>query len=124
MLSCLTDAAVWAQEESADAQLSDKRRTERLVKIATDLAIRPSGTMPAAIKDIKSAYTWAASGAAWNAKGAGVLPCHHRPIGLPHPHVRHRPQRLVPPPAFLWRHGAVGTAENLGIFLRALWALC
>lgn len=53
MASSLTHAPVWAQEEFSKADLSDGRRTKRLVKAAAALAQRPSGTLPGAIKDIK-----------------------------------------------------------------------
>ena len=53
MVSSLTNAKSWAESEFSDAQLSDKRRTKRLVKLATDLAHRPSGTLPGAVNDLK-----------------------------------------------------------------------
>ena len=36
---------VWAQEEFAHAQLGDRRRTERLVRIAACVAQHPAGTV-------------------------------------------------------------------------------
>lgn len=51
--------AQWAQSEFALAELGDRRRTQRLVKIATALAHSPGGTLPQAFpewKDLKAAY--------------------------------------------------------------------
>lgn len=53
MHSSLTDATQWATREFSQAELGDKRRTKRLVKIAELLATRPSGTLPSAIKELK-----------------------------------------------------------------------
>jgi hypothetical protein len=49
----------WAQDEFGFAQLGDQRRTQRLVKIATNLAGTPAGTLPQAFADwaeLKAAY--------------------------------------------------------------------
>jgi hypothetical protein len=49
----------WAQHEFAFAQLGDARRNKRLVKIATNLAAHPGGTLPQAFPDwaeLKAAY--------------------------------------------------------------------
>lgn len=59
MSSTLLPAAQWAQEEFGFAQLGDKRRTKRLVKIAEHLAASPGGTLPQAFPDwaeLKGAY--------------------------------------------------------------------
>src|SRR4029077_15360117 len=51
--------AQWAEHEFASAQLGDRRRTHRLVKIATRLVERPGGTLPQAMpdwKETKAAY--------------------------------------------------------------------
>ena len=59
MTSTLLPPAQWAQSEFALAQLGDRRRTQRLVTIATGLAHCPSGTLPQAFpgwKDLKAAY--------------------------------------------------------------------
>jgi hypothetical protein len=55
----LLPAAQWAQNEFGFAQLGDKRRNQRLVKIASHLAAHPGGTMPQAFPDwaeLKAAY--------------------------------------------------------------------
>jgi Transposase DNA-binding len=49
----------WAQNEFGFAQLGDKRRNQRLVNIAQNLAIHPGGTLPQAFPDwaeLKAAY--------------------------------------------------------------------
>jgi hypothetical protein len=50
----------WARAEFATADLGDKRRTTRLVKLAAALAANPSaGTLPSALpqwSDLKAAY--------------------------------------------------------------------
>ena len=59
MTTSLLPPAQWAQSEFALAQLGDRRRTQRLVTIATGLAHCPSGTLPQAFpgwKDLKAAY--------------------------------------------------------------------
>lgn len=51
--------AQWAQNEFALAELGDRRLNQRLVNIATELAVRPSGTLPQAFPDwaeLKAAY--------------------------------------------------------------------
>jgi hypothetical protein len=57
--STLLPPAQWAQTEFALAQLGDRRRTQRLVKIATALAQSLGGTLPQACpawKDLQAAY--------------------------------------------------------------------
>ena len=49
----------WAQKEFALAELGDRRRTRRLVKMASTLAQTPTGTLPQAFpawKELKAAY--------------------------------------------------------------------
>src|SRR5262245_23733027 len=49
----------WAQKEFGFARLGDQRRNKRLVKIATQLAAKPGGTLPQAFSDwaeLKAAY--------------------------------------------------------------------
>jgi hypothetical protein len=51
--------AQWAQMEFALVRLGDRRRTQRLVKIATRLAQSPGGTLPQAMPqwgELKAAY--------------------------------------------------------------------
>ena len=51
--------AQWAQTEFALVRLGDRRRTQRLVKIATRLAQSPGGTLPQAMprwEELKAAY--------------------------------------------------------------------
>src|SRR5437588_1523326 len=51
--------AQWAQMEFALARLGDRRRTQRLVKIAIRLAQSPGGTLPQAMpqwEELKAAY--------------------------------------------------------------------
>lgn len=55
----LVSATQWAQREFEFARLGDGRRTQRLVKIAAQLAVRPGGTLPQAFGDwaeLKAAY--------------------------------------------------------------------
>ena len=55
----LLPAAQWAQKEFGLAPLGDQRRSKRLVKIATQLAAHPEGTLPQAFPDwaeLKAAY--------------------------------------------------------------------
>jgi hypothetical protein len=59
MHSCLSTPAQWAQLEFAPARLGDRRRTARLVNIATALARHPGGTLPQAFPnwaELKAAY--------------------------------------------------------------------
>jgi hypothetical protein len=51
--------APWAEEQFASAELGDRRRTKRLVKIGTNLAKNPGGTLPQAFpvwRELKAAY--------------------------------------------------------------------
>ena len=59
MTNTLLRPAQWAESEFALAQLGDQRRTQRLVKIATQLVQRPGGTLPQAFpmwSELKAAY--------------------------------------------------------------------
>lgn len=59
MTTTLLAPAQWAQLEFAQAQLGDRRRTQRLVKLATRLAQSPGGTLPQALphwNELKAAY--------------------------------------------------------------------
>ena len=59
MSTTLIPADQWAQHEFALAELGDARRNKRLVKIATNLAAHPGGTLPQAFPDwaeLKAAY--------------------------------------------------------------------
>jgi len=59
MRTHLSPPAQWAQNEFALAPLGDRRRTQRLMKIATNLAVAPGGTLPQAFPDwaeLKAAY--------------------------------------------------------------------
>src|SRR5712691_10284714 len=59
MSTTLLTPAQWAESEFASARLGDRRRTARLVKIATHLAQSPSGTLPQAFpewSELKAAY--------------------------------------------------------------------
>lgn len=59
MKMVLASSAQWAQHEFGLAQLGDRRRNERLVKIATKLAANPGGTLPQALpqwSELKPAY--------------------------------------------------------------------
>lgn len=53
------DAATWAEEQFGECSLGDKRRTKRLVKLATQVAENPSAGFPeqtASWGDVKAAY--------------------------------------------------------------------
>jgi Transposase DNA-binding/Transposase Tn5 dimerisation domain len=55
----LQSPADWAQQEFGFAELGDPRRNKRLVKIGTELAAKPGGTLPQAFLDwpeLKAAY--------------------------------------------------------------------
>jgi hypothetical protein len=59
MSKTLVAADQWAQDEFRFASLGDSRRNRRLVKIATNLAAHPGGTLPQAFPDwaeLKAAY--------------------------------------------------------------------
>jgi hypothetical protein len=59
MTNTLLRPAQWAESEFALAQLGDQRRTQRLVKIATNLVQKPGGTLPQAFagwSELKAAY--------------------------------------------------------------------
>jgi hypothetical protein len=59
MSTTLVSPAQWAETEFGSARLGDRRRTERLVKIATGLAHSPGGTLPQAFTDwneLRAAY--------------------------------------------------------------------
>jgi Transposase DNA-binding/Transposase Tn5 dimerisation domain len=53
------DAQVWAQEQFGQCDLKDKRRTNRLVQLASSVLCHPSGSLPeqmASMADLKAAY--------------------------------------------------------------------
>jgi len=59
MTTALMTPPQWAQSQFASAKLGDRRRTQRLVKVATHLAQSPGGTLPQAFpewSDLKAAY--------------------------------------------------------------------
>jgi hypothetical protein len=59
MYTTLHPPAQWAQSQFGLASLGDRRRTKRLVNIATHLAIAPGGTLPQAFPhwaELKAAY--------------------------------------------------------------------
>ena len=59
MNTALMTPPQWAQSQFSSAKLGDRRRTQRLVKIATHLAHSPGGTLPQAFpqwSDLKAAY--------------------------------------------------------------------
>ncbi len=59
MANTLLRPAQWAESEFALARLGDQRRTQRLMKIATNLAQSPGGTLPQAFpewSELKAAY--------------------------------------------------------------------
>ncbi len=59
MTNTLLSPTPWADSEFALAQLGDQRRTQRLVKIATNLVQSPGGTLPQAFpvwSELKAAY--------------------------------------------------------------------
>jgi hypothetical protein len=59
MTTTLLKPDQWAHSEFALAKLADQRRTQRLVKIATNLAHSPGGTLPQAFpvwSELKAAY--------------------------------------------------------------------
>ncbi len=53
------DSRTWAQQQFADCQLGDKRRTKRLIKMAKQVADNPSASFPEQMErwgDLKAAY--------------------------------------------------------------------
>ena len=59
MNTALMTPPQWAQSQFASAKLGDRRRTRRLVNLATHLAQSPGGTLPQAFpewRDLKAAY--------------------------------------------------------------------
>jgi hypothetical protein len=59
MTTTLRPPAQWAASQFASAELGDRRRTQRLVKMASSLARTPTGTLPQAFpawKDLKATY--------------------------------------------------------------------
>lgn len=59
MTTFLASPAEWAQQHFGFAQLGDKRRNERLLKVAASLAANPGGTLPQAFPqwaELKAAY--------------------------------------------------------------------
>jgi len=55
----LMEAEAWAEAEFAGAELGDRRRTKRLIRLAAGLAECPNGTLPSAFRewrDLKAAY--------------------------------------------------------------------
>ena len=48
MTPALMDPAAWAQARFGNAHLGDKRRTERLVRLAAQIAADPSASLPEA----------------------------------------------------------------------------
>jgi hypothetical protein len=58
MAVCL-DAQSWAEQNFADCQLGDRRRTQRLIQMAQQVAENPSGSFPQQMEawsDLKAAY--------------------------------------------------------------------
>lgn len=65
-MTSLVAPAQWAKNEFGFAQLGDRRRNKRLVKIAQDLVAKPGGTLPQAFSawaELKAAYRF------FNSKG-------------------------------------------------------
>jgi len=59
--SMISSSQTFGQVNFADAQLGDKRRTERLVATADLMARRPGGSLPQKLnnpKDLKACYRW------------------------------------------------------------------
>ena len=61
MAQCLLlgSAALWAAQEMGHVHVGDRRRTQRLVTVTTDLAQNPNGTLPTTFtnwKDLRAAY--------------------------------------------------------------------
>lgn len=59
MITSLRPPAEWAQAQFGFAQLGDRRRSARLIDVATRLAANPGGTLPQAFaewKELKAAY--------------------------------------------------------------------
>lgn len=59
MIATVSSPAQWAQSEFSLVELGDRRRTQRLVKLATSLAQSPGGTLPQAMPqwgELKAAY--------------------------------------------------------------------
>ncbi len=59
MHTFLSSPAEWAQTQFGFAELGDKRRTKRLVRVAGKLAANPDGTLPQAFglwAELKAAY--------------------------------------------------------------------
>ena len=59
MINTVLAPAQWAQLEFSLVELGDRRRTQRLVKLATRLAQSPGGTLPQALPrwgELKAAY--------------------------------------------------------------------
>jgi hypothetical protein len=53
------NAQTWAEEQFGQCDLNDKRRTKRLVELATNILCHPSGSLPeqmASAADLKAAY--------------------------------------------------------------------
>ncbi|MEA1952108.1 MAG: IS4 family transposase [Planctomycetota bacterium] len=58
-MSFRIDAAEWSEQQFADCQLGDRRRTRRLMKVAEQVANDPSASFPDQMKtwgDLKAAY--------------------------------------------------------------------
>jgi hypothetical protein len=58
------DAQVWAEEQFGQCDLKDKRRSERLIKLAAGVLCHPSGSLPEQttdMADLKAAYRLFAS---------------------------------------------------------------
>jgi len=58
-MSFQIDAAGWSEQQFADCQLGDRRRTKRLIKVAEQVTNDPSASLPNQMKswgDLKAAY--------------------------------------------------------------------
>ncbi|MEK6216679.1 MAG: IS4 family transposase [Boseongicola sp.] len=58
-MSFRLDAAAWAKQQFADCELGDKRRTQRLIQVAEQVANHPSASFPQQMQDwgnLKAAY--------------------------------------------------------------------
>ena len=79
--STLLAPAQWAQTEFALAELGDRRRTQRLVKMARALAHCPGGTLPQAFSEVEGSQ----SGLSLPEPAPGQLRTHPEPALGPDP---------------------------------------
>lgn len=111
MHGTLLPTAQWAAEQFEFAQLGDKRRNKRLVKVAQNLAASPGGTLPQAFPDwaeLKGAYRF------FSGKGVGFDPIMAPHVERTRHHCRQPGEYLIIEDTSLLDYSHHPATEDLG----------